>query len=196
MCSCFVWIVASCSSTPVATDSGVRQVVKPVSCIAVLPAHAGQDEEISRVGGVVSNVREGASYANTILRQELAGRPDVRMVESGARGADAATLAEVSAATGCDGVMVTTVYKFRQRVGTNLAVDAPASTSFDLRIYDAASQHVLWAADFSETQEALLSNIFAFGKAQSRGFKWITVEDLLGQGMRERLAECPYFKKL
>ncbi|BCL61137.1 hypothetical protein DGMP_18300 [Desulfomarina profundi] len=53
---------------------------------------------------------------------------------------------------------------------------------------------VLWSADFKETQESLLSNILSFNKAQSRGFKWISVEELLEQGIRERLAQCPYLK--
>jgi hypothetical protein len=51
---------------------------------------------------------------------------------------------------------------------------------------------VLWTGDFRETQESFLSNIFSFTKMQSRGFKWITVEQLVEQGIKERLATCPY----
>ncbi len=45
------------------------------------------------------------------------------------------------------------------------------------------------------TRGNVLSNILTFNKAQSRGFKWITVENLLTHGLHDRLAGCPYLKK-
>ena len=53
---------------------------------------------------------------------------------------------------------------------------------------------VIWNGSFDETQESLLSNLLSFGKAQSRGFKWVTVEELVRQGVHERFAECPYME--
>jgi len=194
MCGCLVSLLASCATQQVATDSPRPQVVAPVSCIAVLPTRMGADEDISRLGGNADNVRRGAEYADTVMAQELAGQPKVRMVSGERLGSLGATLTDAAASTGCEAVMVASVYKFRQRAGSTMAADEPASASFDIRIYDAVTKNVLWAADFAETQESLLSNIFSFGKAQSRGFQWITVEELLGQGMKERLSQCPYLK--
>lgn len=191
---CFVSLLASCSSQQVTRDSQTQQAIAPLSCVAVLPARIGEDEDISRVGGMTENVRKGADYANTVMRQELSGKPNVRLTSGEGSGSLAAAVTDAAASTGCEGVMVTSVYKFRQRAGSTMAADEPASTSFDMRIYDAATMHVLWAADFSETQESLFSNILTFGKAQSRGFKWITVEELMAQGIKERLGQCPYLK--
>lgn len=154
----------------------------------------GEDEDISRVGGRTDNVRRGAEYADTVIRQELAGQPKIQMVSGEGMESLGGIIVEAAANTGCEGVMVATVYKFRQRAGSTMAADEPASTSFDIRIYDAVTKNVLWAADFSETQESLFSNIFSFGKAQSRGFQWITVEELMAQGLKERLSQCPYLK--
>lgn len=193
VCSCILGLLASCSSTPVATE-GSSRVIKPVSCVAVLPARMGEGEEISRAGGQAEEVRTGAAFADTVLRQELASHPQVRLVQVGNMDNLIDTVAETGVSSGCGAVMVTSVYKFRQRVGSTMAIDEPASTAFDLRIYDTETRHVLWAADFSETQQALMSNIFSFGKAQSRGFKWITVEELLSEGLKERLAACPYLQ--
>lgn len=193
VCSCLLSLLASCSSTPVATESSAR-VIKPVSCVAVLPARAGEGDEVSKAGGQAENVRSGAAFADSILRQELASHPRVRMVQTDNANNLAAAVAEAGTSSGCGAVMVTSVYKFRQRVGSTMAVDEPASTAFDLRIYDPETRHVLWAADFSETQQTLLSNLFSFGKAQSRGFQWVTVEELLSQGLKERLAACPYLQ--
>jgi len=194
ICSCCITMLASCSSVPDATESGITKVVKPVSCIAVLPTLSGETERISQVGGSVENVQRGARYMDGILRQQLAGQPQVRMVPGEIAGSLGMDIVGASETTGCDGVMVVSVYKFLQREGSSLAAAEPASTAFDIRIYDAKSKHVLWAADFSETQEPLLSNIFSFSKAHSRGFKWITVEELMEQGLRERLSTCPYLK--
>ena len=91
--------------------------------------------------------------------------------------------------------MMITVHRYRQRQGGDLAADSPASASFEIRLIDARTKAVLWSADFDETQESLLSNILTFNKAQSRGFKWVTVETLISQGLQERLADCPFLKK-
>ena len=61
-----------------------------------------------------------------------------------------------------------------------------------MNLYDTRTKAVIWVADFNETQESLMDNLLSFGKAQSRGFKWITVEELVSQGIRERLADLPY----
>jgi hypothetical protein len=177
--------------------SSQPKVVETLSCIAVIPAQMGIDEQLARLGGNLQNVRRGAEYADSVLAQELGSNPKVKMV-SGTElnmetiGNQDTTINQVSQATGCDGVMVTTVLKFKQREGSTWAVDQPASTAFEMRLYNATTKYVLWSADFAETQESLLSNIFSFDKAQSRGFQWITVEQLFSQGMKERLAECPY----
>lgn len=189
-----VGLLASCSSTPQVSGRGAKQAYTPVSCVAVLPARAGEDEDVARSGGKMDNVLRGAAYADSLLRSELAGDPAMRMADSAISGNLNSLVRQVSEETGCEGVLVMTVYKFRQREGSTIATDAPASTSFDIRIYDGNTRHVLWAADFSETQQSLLSDIFSFGKAQSRGFKWITVEELMAQGLKERLEYCPYLK--
>jgi len=36
----------------------------------------------------------------------------------------------------CDAVMVTTVHRYRQRVGSELAIESPASASFQMRLVD------------------------------------------------------------
>jgi hypothetical protein len=131
------------------------------------------------------------------LQQELGANPKARIVTASqlgneVMGSQAMTIDHASQITGCDAVMMTTVYKFKQRQGTTYAADQPASASFDMRLYNARTSSVIWAADFSETQESLLSNILSFGKAQSSGFKWITVENMVSQGIKERLAACPY----
>lgn len=203
LCCCFLTIVSACSTNQGPTVSDQRALIEPVTCIAVLPVRTVADQDGSGLQATqMKLLRDGASYADTILLQELSGNENVRMVMpadlsnynqdtiSGISG----IIDSVSNGMSCDAVLVTTMRKFRQRDGGAYAVDEPASASFDMRIFNAETKAVIWAADFNETQESFLSNIFSFGKAQQRGFKWITVEELVAQGMKERLAACPFFK--
>ncbi len=196
---CVGLVLASCSGTPEATKAGDPQDLEPVTCIAVVPSQMGSDEEVAKLGGYYENIRTGLLYVDSVLAQELKGNPKVRLVSSQQLERDVmgnlgTTIDEAGRATSCDVVMVTTLKKFKQRQGTTYAADEPASTSFEIRLYNTNEKNVIWAADFSETQQSLLSNIFSFGKAQSRGFQWITVEELVKEGLKERIAECPYLK--
>lgn len=195
-CCCLGLVLASCSATPEVTDAG-KKILEPVSCIAVLPARVGSDEEVAKIGGYFENVRKGADYVNSVMVQDLMENPKARIVsasqlESEVIGNLVSTIDQASKTTNCDAVLVTTVLKFKQRQGTTYAADEPASAAFDMRLYKVDNKNVIWAADFSETQQPLLSNLFTFGKAQSRGFQWITVEELVSEGLKERIAACPY----
>lgn len=194
---CLGFVLSSCSGTPDATIAQNEQVLEPISCVAVVPARMGSDEEVAKLGGYYDNLRLGLSQVDGVLAKILKGNPKARLIssdelEKNVMGNLGTTIEEAGKATSCDAVMVTTLKKYSQRQGTTYAVDEPASASFDIRLYAVKGKNVLWAADFSETQQTLLSNIFSFGKAQSRGFQWITVEELVEEGLSERLAECPY----
>lgn len=196
-CCCLVWGLSSCSPNTAVTDSDKTAALEPISCVAILPARMGAEQAVSGTDEEQEKHPTGADYADSVLLQELAGNPKAKFVPSTQfQGESAGNLTEVignaSASTGCDAVLTTTVLRFAQRQGTSYAVDAPASAAFEMRIYSVPSGKVLWAGDFSETQQALMSNLFSFGKAKSRGFKWITVEELLAQGIKERVADCPY----
>lgn len=147
-------------------------------------------------------LESGAAYATGIMTRELSDNGKVHIISA----REAATFApEVSGGVfgmvaaigkkvGCDGVLVTTVRKFKQREGTEYASDDPASADLHMSLLHASSGAVLWTADFRETQESFLENILSFDKMQKQGFKWISVEQLMEQGIADRLATCPYLK--
>ncbi|MFV0437962.1 MAG: hypothetical protein ACK5PS_11315 [Desulfopila sp.] len=194
LCGCCVGLLSSCSPVPDASEDGSAKALVPVSCIAVLPSLTGDEEAISEVQGSEQNARRGALYADSVLRQRFIAESRVKMVPERLFDSLGDAIDRASEETGCNGVMVVSVYKFREREGGSMAVSEPASTSFDIRLYDAQNHHTLWVANFSETQEPLLSNLFSFNKAHSRGFRWITVEELMAQGLQERLSDCPYLQ--
>lgn len=173
--------------------------ISPLPCVVVLPVEVQRDGSIGDETN--DNLQAGAEFLNRTLLSELGKSKVSRIVESTefqqhiteVSGGKIGTIREIGKRVQCDSVLMTTLNKFRQRQGGNLAVDSPAAAAFEMQLIQASTGSGLWGTTFRETQSSLLSNLFSFGKAKSRGFKWITVEELTHQGVSEKLAECPYF---
>ncbi|SDP73738.1 hypothetical protein [Desulforhopalus singaporensis] len=193
--------MSSCSSK-VVEDHKVAAPMQPLNCIAVVPAVTSVDKDETVRYEEAKALEKGAAFATAVLTAKLGSNERVRVLNSaqvsalltGVTGGRVGTVSALGDKVNCDGILLTTVSKFRQRQGTGLAVDTPASASFQMVLKHAENGNVLWATNFEETQESLLSNIFSFRKAQKRGFKWITVEELMEQGIDEKLQNCPYLK--
>ncbi len=193
--------LASCS-TSIGDGKQSQAPLKPLSCIAVMPAGTTVDKDDKITYDQARTLENGAAFATGIMTRELSGNSKVRVVSFN----QAATLApEVSGGSfgmvsaigkkvGCEGVLMTTVRRFKQREGTEYASDDPAAADLHMALIHAASGAVLWTTDFRETQESFLDNILSFDKMHKQGFKWISVEQLVEQGIIERLATCPYLK--
>jgi hypothetical protein len=203
MCGCVVLLLSSCSSK--SDNAGDRQVqvsVEPLSCIAVLPARTSVDQDDTIVYAEAQSLEQGATYATGLIKDTLKGNPKVRILNSNQvaalvpeiSGGISGTVAALGQKLNCDGVLLTTVRRYTQREGTEYSVDSPAAVDFNMVLRDSGNGNVLWSAEFREKQESFLSNIFSFSIAKSRGFKWITVEELMEQGIKERLDECPYLR--
>ncbi len=192
-------VLNACSGKKSQTAAQAEPERQPLAAIVILPTEVA--------GGSSANegdMRKGASYIDMKLAEMTSEYGNVRVLTPGQvedlmdednNDNSADVIAHLQKVLHSDAVMVTTIHCYRQRQGSNLAIESPASASFEIRLIDAKSKAVLWSADFDETQESLLSNILSFNKAQSRGFKWVTVEALISQGLQDRLAGCPYLKK-
>lgn len=193
-------LFSSCSMISQRGSGQVQAPPVPLSCIAVLPAttSVGDDEMISYKKA--SMLEEGALYADSVLHSKLENNPKVRLlsrnhvinlvpeVEGGLSG----TVAMIGKKVNCDGVLITTIKRFKQREGSEFASESPASTEFKMILRHTQNGSVLWSTEYRETQDSFLANIFSYSKMRSRGFKWISVEQLMEQGISQRLSECPY----
>jgi len=199
--SCAVILLSSCSQLSGSSGSDpLNAPLEQLSCIAVLPAgtSVGNDDTIDYTEAQF--LEAGATYATDVMRRELQGNPRVRILNANQvatlapeiDGGMTGTIAAIGQKLNCDGVLQATVRRYQQREGTEYAVDTPAAVDFAMALRHAATGRVLWSTDFREEQQSLLSNIFSFSKAKNRGFKWVTVEQLMEQGMKQRLDECPY----
>lgn len=200
-CCCAVVLLCSCSSQSM-IDSGqeAKTDLVPLSCVAILPASTSVVKDQTIDYEKARSLEKGAAYATDVMQQQLQGEPGVRIInaqELSAYGPDVSggisgTVAALGRKLDCDGVLLTTVLQYRQRQGTEYAVDAPAAVDFLMVLRHTTDGNILWSADFHEEQQSVLSNIFTFSKAKSRDFKWITVEQLMEEGIKDRLEDCPY----
>ncbi len=176
-----------------------KQEITPLSCIVILPVqiHEGDTAGLE----TLDNLQAGAEFLDLTMKKELEKSKVSKIIESDQlrppiteiSGGKIGTIKEIGVRAQCDSVLVTSLNTYRQRQGGSYAVDAPASVAFEMQLFEASTGRGLWGATFSETQTSLMSNLFSFGKAISRGFKWVTVEELAEQGMQEKILECPYF---
>jgi hypothetical protein len=198
-CSCLLALLMSCSAN-VGESKNSQAPIQSLTCVAVMPAGTAIDKD--EMAGVeqANSLGKGAVFATGILARELGTNIKARIVTANqaaaltpeVSGGLFGVVAAIGKKVGCDGVLVTTVRRFKQREGTEYASDDPASADLHMALIHASSGAVLWTADFRETQESFLDNILTFDKVQTRGFKWISVEEMLDQGITERLATCPY----
>lgn len=190
-------LLLSCSGVTVKDAS--QEEITPLSCVAVLPAAAGYKSGMQEEGGR-EQLLGGLSFLQSAVDAELRKSNVSRVVTPSLlpQGTGEVTegrlgvIKEIGRQLQCEAALVSTLNRFKKRQGTKYSVDEPASVAFELRLVDTRTGQSLWGSNFNETQESLLSNMFSFGKAKSRGFTWITAEELMAGGVHDKLLKCPY----
>lgn len=94
-----------------------------------------------------------------------------------------------------DAVLVGYLYRFQKRIGTEYAVDSPASVAFDLHLIRVKNDHVLWNGHFDETQQPLSDNLFRLGAFLKRKAKWVTAKEMAVSALENMLKTFPDIKK-
>jgi len=145
-----------------------------------------------------ANLEKGAAYLDTQLKDGLKGQDNVRFLSQRqltsllpeTEMAQVALLSAIGSTLKCNAVMVTTLSRYIQRVGSDYGVDTPASAAFNMKLFDTTDGSVIWSATFDETQQSFLSNVMS---APKYGLKWLTVEELVSLGINEKIEQSPYF---
>jgi hypothetical protein len=91
-----------------------------------------------------------------------------------------------------DVVMLGFVYDYKERVGRDYGIEAPASISFELNLVDTNTGRLLWQWHFTETQQSLDQNLFHLKKFLQRKGRWITAREMAANavgGAMEYLSE-------
>ncbi len=168
----------------------------------MLPTATPVDTDKKMGYAEAENLQKGAVFMDKVIADELRDYPGSRLLNAAQveglsteiTGSRMDMIKKIGKKLKCDAILLSTITRFQQRQGGEYAANYPASAAFTMELVNVQDGRVLWRGNFDETQESLLSNLLSFGKAQSRGFKWITVEELVRQGIHERLSSCPYIK--
>jgi hypothetical protein len=103
-------------------------------------------------------------------------------------GADMTRLRTIGEMVYADAVIVGRVERYRERIGNEWGAKSPASVAFVLNLIDIRRGDTVWSARFDETQKPLSENIFAIGQIGERGIRWLSAEQLTGEGVRKAVA--------
>ncbi len=83
------------------------------------------------------------------------------------------------------------IWRFKERVGSAIGIQSPASVAFAIYLFDVPGGKVLWMAKFEETQRSLLENLLRIGLFFERGAKWLTASELASSGIKELIKKSP-----
>ena len=175
-----------------------------ISCVAVLPTvvPVAYSETLSAAGK--KNMTMGAAFLDSVMVDELGGRTgefklltenQLDAILGDPWGGRLQQVLDIGQATGCGAVLETSLSKYRERVGSTMSAETPAAAAFSMELIGVEGGIVLWTTSFDESQRALFDDILSFNKAQKRGFKWLSVQELSRDGLTSRLQEFPYFQK-
>ena len=91
-----------------------------------------------------------------------------------------------------DAVLFGTLRRWRVKRGTARAARHPAAAAFDVELRGLGGL-ILWTGTYHEEQRPLSDDLLSFGRARSRGFNFVPVEELARYGaghLAEELADA------
>jgi len=98
---------------------------------------------------------------------------------------------EVGKTFGANAVLIGYISRWREREGSDYAINRPASVAFDLNLVSPADGTVLWRGRFDKTQRSLFENLFDFSTFKEGGGRWMTADKLAMCGLKKLLTEMP-----
>jgi hypothetical protein len=95
-----------------------------------------------------------------------------------------------------DFILVGYLFRFEERIGSNIGVEKPASVGFDVHLIRLRDGKMVWIGKFDETQQPLSENLLKMRAFVRRKASWLTAAELSSVGMDEMLIRFPRPKEL
>jgi len=129
-----------------------------------------------------------------LISPENAAEASSKIVSSN-RGinSDVEALSRIAQYFASDAVITGYLYRWKEREGTDYAVDHPASVAFDLCLVNAKDGSILWRGRFDKTQKSLIENILDISTFIKGKGKWMTAENLAQLGLEDLLNDLFLF---
>jgi len=188
--------LVSCAPAPPAPDSEWNaSPAMIVNSLVILPATIQRDRINQTDHAAADRLETGRQTLDFLLAEYVDGLNNVTMLGESEfegmlgdfSGGLPAQARKVGAQLGSDAVLISTINRF---VSRDASESRPASVAFDYQLIAVKSGQILCDGAFDETQQPLLYNIFSLRKAISRKFKWVSAEELLREGLVDRLDNC------
>jgi len=200
LCALVALVVIS-GCVPQSVPPAEETLPKSVGSIVVLPVEFAADSAVSPQAK--QQLQDGVETLSQAVSEVLAVSPKVRMLNedevealtSGYQHSSSAQAQAIGRGLHAEAVMLWEVQRFQQRLGTEYAVQSPASLAFTYRLLHLESGQTLCAGSFDETQQAATENLLSFKTLANRGFKWITASDLAREGVGKKMADCAYWQE-
>jgi hypothetical protein len=88
-------------------------------------------------------------------------------------------------------VVLGNVWRFKERRGTAISSEGPASVAFTVYLLNVENGNIVWRATFERTQQALSDNVLAASDFFKQGARWLTAEELARFGIKQILKKFP-----
>jgi hypothetical protein len=95
-----------------------------------------------------------------------------------------------------DFIFIGYLFRFEERIGSNIGVEKPASVGFDVHLIRLRDGKMVWIGKFDETQQPLSENLLKMRAFVRRKASWLTAVELSSVGMDEMLIRFPRPKEL
>jgi ABC-type uncharacterized transport system auxiliary subunit len=195
-----VCLLSSCADTTQHSEKADTEEIIPLHSIVVLPVQSVYSDLTAKTN---KQLAAGADILDSLLQKYLQQKNtatefhfiSTQKMEAllGTMNGNIISQAKVIAQKlQSEGALIVNVSRFRERIGNNRSVSSPAAITFDYKLINSINGAILCSGVFEETQQALSENLFNFGKASRRGFKWITAEQLAQEGLADKFSECSY----
>ncbi len=174
-----------------------------ISCVAVLPVSVPVSARATLTVANKQTLHDGATFLDSLLLAKYDVKKEFKVLSENQLdaildnpwGGRVAQVGAIGSATGCGAVLETSISRYRQRVGNEMSAEIPAAAAFSMELLGVKSGTVLWSTSFDETQKALFDDILSFSKAEKRGFKWLSVQELSSGALESRMNDFPYFQE-
>lgn len=174
------------------TDTGIRS---PITGRVFMSGPVANGVDLYLTDLLVSHIQQATSF-QIVPSRDAAAIMDGFVEVQGREWPRRKLLARTGQRLGADAILVSHVYRFRERVGGGMASESPSSVAFDIYLIDCRQERVLWSAFYDYTQQALSENLGGMGNFFRRGGRWVTAEELATAAMEDIFEDFPRVEKL
>jgi hypothetical protein len=92
-----------------------------------------------------------------------------------------------------DAAIIGFLYRWKEREGSDYAVNSPASVFYALCLVSPDNGSILWKGQFNKTQRSLSENLLDIRTFFKGKGKWMTADDLAGMGLKDLIDDLFLF---